>query len=313
MAVEVEAQKGAATGVGAAPRLSWINWLNLAAYVINVVIIYVSITGVFGATNREVSMKYQTLVTPASFAFSIWGPIYIWEGVFVVAQMLPRFRNRPVVRTIAPFWWSACICQVVWSLLFAQEWLTASLVFMVAILGSLLGLLQRANSVDSESFAEFWLLRAPFSLHAGWIIAACAVSANVQADYAKASPAELLAVAVVSLAVVFAVASVSAIGAPRPDAIIPLVAAWALFAVSSELNAATRLLDPTKHNPVVWPRMVLEAVRTSASVLSLACLGLAAAGAATRVYRSGIVTSCARPPSGEEETSVVPPEATPSV
>merc|ERR1712032_275482 len=95
-------------------------------------------------------------------------------------------------------------------------------------------------------------------------------SANVEADYSRASPVSLLAFAILSLALVFAIASLFVLALPRPDAVIPLVAAWALFAVTSELREARRLLDPAKHNPVAWDR-----------------LGLAGLGVAVRSWRIG--------------------------
>merc|ERR1712217_179187 len=192
------------------------------------------------------------------------------------------------------------------TLVFAQEWITVALVFMLALLAGLLGLLSRANSVSCASILEFWLLRAPFSLHAGWVLVASILNVNVQQDYARAWPAVLLALAIVSLAVIFTVSSLCTFAVLQPDSIIPLVAAWALFAVSEELKEATLLLDPAKHNPVAWDRMVLDAVETAASILSLACLGLAVLGAALRIYRSGIGATCTRAPSSEEQQSTEP-------
>jgi hypothetical protein len=307
--LEAKAQTGVKlAGRGAAP-FTWVNFASFAAYVIFLAVTSISVTGALGATPQG-SRPYQTLVHPAGFAFSIWGPIFIWEGVFAVAQLLPQFRERPVVRAIAPFWWSVCFCQVAWSVVFGQDWLTAALVFILAILGSLLGLLWRAHTIECESIWEFWLLRAPFSLHTGWIIAASILSANVLADYAMATPAVLLALAVVSLAVIFALTSLFAIAGPRSDAIIPLVAAWALFAVSSELRDPVKLLDPARHNPVAWDPTVLDAVRIAASVLSLACLALSAVAAALRAHHSGISGICVRTPGSTEEQSVAPQEAT---
>merc|ERR1712217_104957 len=111
-----------------------------------------------------------------------------------------------------------------------------------------------------------------------------------------------------SLAGVFALASLFSLLVPKPDAIISLVVAWALLGVSSELREATRLLDPTKHNPVAWDRMVLDALETATSVLSLACLGLAVVGAALRVYRSANGATCLRAHVIKEEQSVATQE-----
>ena len=76
------------------------------AYLINLGITYGSLTGAFGKTNEELSEKYQTLITPAGYAFAIWGPIFIWEGAFAVVQLLPRWRDAAVVQAMTP-WWAA--------------------------------------------------------------------------------------------------------------------------------------------------------------------------------------------------------------
>jgi len=313
MAIEsAERQGGGKSGAGSA-ALGFINWANISAYALNLVVTYVSATGAFGATNGELSRKYQTLVSPASFAFSIWGPIFIWEGIFAVTQMLPQFRDKPVVGAIAPFWWSACFCQAAWSIVFAREWVTVAFLTMLAILVSLLGTLWRANSMHYDSSLEFWLLRAPFSVHTGWIIIASVLSANVEADYRRASPAWLLAVAILSLALVFAISSLFVLALPRPDAVIPLVAAWALFAVTSELREARRLLDPAKHNPVAWDRTVLDAVMTAASLLSLACLVLAGVGLAVRSWRIGAERVPPQAKCNQQTDQIVPYGATSGV
>ena len=80
------------------------SWLNMLAYLVNLGITYGSLTGAFGATNEELSEKYQTLVTPAGYAFAIWGAIFTWEGIFAVAQMFPSLSTSPVVDTITPWW-----------------------------------------------------------------------------------------------------------------------------------------------------------------------------------------------------------------
>ena len=74
------------------------------AYLVNFGITYGSLTGAFGQTNEELSAKYQTLITPAGYAFAIWGPIFIWEGAFAIAQLLPRWRQADVVQLLTPWW-----------------------------------------------------------------------------------------------------------------------------------------------------------------------------------------------------------------
>lgn len=267
-----------------AGKLATRNYLNLAAYVLNSVITYVSLTGVFGETNSDLSSKYQTLVTPAGYAFSIWGPIFIWEGVFAVCQMLPRFRGTPVVELASPWWWGACICQCCWTLAFAQEAIALSLLMMLGILACLLGLVLATDHVQL-GWADYFLLRAPFCLHLGWIICASAVNANVQADSAKAAPQALLAMAVLSFAVVGAVNSALVFAAKSPDPITSLVACWAFAAIGSELGDAANLAKPDRHNPFLWPALVLGGLRKAAGWAAVLAAVLAAAALLRRAAR----------------------------
>jgi len=58
---------------------------NGVALVITVIINYLSNTGIFnGETMATVSAKYQNLFTPAGYAFSIWGLIYLGLFGFVI-------------------------------------------------------------------------------------------------------------------------------------------------------------------------------------------------------------------------------------
>lgn len=117
--------------------LNALNWMNAVSYVLNLSLIYLSVTGIFGETNSALSSKYQTLVTPSGWAFSIWGksgraatvaaapshphhprpthtqgPIFIGEGVFAVAQLLPACRELPIVQRGVSWWWAyVCMTQ----------------------------------------------------------------------------------------------------------------------------------------------------------------------------------------------------------
>ena len=173
------------------------SWLNMFAYLVNLGITYGSLTGAFGATNEELSEKYQSLVTPAGYAFAIWGAIFTWEGIFAVAQMFPSLSTSPVVDTVTPWWIFACCFQVAWTLFFAQDLIPGSLVCMLGILLSLVTAILRTDFLPEISLKEYFLLRAPFSLHCGWIIAASVLNINVLADAFMSSQETLLMLAMV--------------------------------------------------------------------------------------------------------------------
>jgi len=264
-----------------APRSVVWNVLNMAAFVINTLITYTSITGAFGETNSALSRKYQTLVTPSGFAFSIWGPIFIFEGAFAVAQLLPRFRGATVVRAVTPWWLATCVVQCAWTIAFAQDAVAVALVLMLGILTSLLGLAVCTDGLKM-SVLDYALLRAPFSLHLGWIIAASAVSINVQADAAKSSAQALLCLAVLTYAGVSAIATVFAVAVQSPDPIVCLVAAWAFLAIQSELGDPQALDDEDRFNAMHWDRVILDGLRRAAVGVSIFALCLAVLAAVLR-------------------------------
>jgi len=265
-----------------APAIGWKNWLNLVMYIVNSVVTYTSLTGIFGATNTVLSNKYQTLVTPAGWAFSIWGPIFIWEGVFVVAQFFPTFRACTTVVKVSPWWWGVCFCQSVWTLVFAQEWITAAMVMMFSILVCLLGISWSTDGLKM-SVAEYFLLSAPLSLHLGWIIVASTLSVNVEADAFEASQDTLLALAILSNAAVLAVVTAFTLAVKSPNAIIGLVATWAFLGIRSELHDGVLINDPSRFNPSIWSLVTLGGLAKAAVGISVLTGVMAAVAALLRI------------------------------
>jgi len=280
--------EGLGQGRQATPDVSelarW-NYINLAAYVLNFIITYASLAGLFGETNQVLSKKYQTLVTPAGWAFSIWGPLFIWEGVFAACQMLPRFRGSDVVHLASPWWWGACACQCAWTFAFAQEAILLSLLLMLGILACLTVILVRTDRLQLP-WADYLCLRAPFCLHLGWIICASAVNFNVQFDAARASPEVLLAAAVLSFVAIVLVNAILVITAEHPGPIPSLVAAWAFAAVASELGRGDNLRSPDRHNPHAWPDLVLGGLGSAATGAAWGAVALAAAALALSALKA---------------------------
>jgi len=226
--------------------LSIVNKINVAAYATNFLFTGLSLVGAFGPDNTELSSKYQTIVTPAGVAFSIWGPIFMLELVFTIAQLTPGLRGSQVVSKVSPWWWAACLFQSAWSVVFAREAIFLSLVMISSILGSLLGLILVTDyQCDEMTLKEYWLLRAPFSLHGGWLVAATAVNANVLVVSNGGSVSEQLAAGVAALTIAFALATFLGVGKSKPDAIVCGVLAWATNFISVELNDPKLLLAVT--------------------------------------------------------------------
>lgn len=276
-----ETSRGATSKVGA--PIAQKNWLNLLAYIVNTFVTYLSMTGIFGATNTEISQKYQTLVTPAGWAFSIWGIIFIWEGVFVVAQFFPTHRDSEIVSRISPWWCALCVCQSLWTLVFAQDWIALGLILMFSILASLSGISWTTDGLPMST-SEYFLLRAPFSVQLGWIIAASILNISVMADATKASQETLLSLAVLSIAAILAVVLAFTLAVKSPDPIVGLVGAWACLGIRSELANPVLLNNPSRFNPSTWDLITLGGLKNAALGVCILSAAMAAVATASRIF-----------------------------
>jgi hypothetical protein len=126
-----------------------------------------------GQTNAQVSNKYFTDFTPAGFAFSIWGVIYLGLLGFAVYQALPSQRTNPRFRAVGPLVILNGVFNSLWLPIFQNEWLFVSVLFISGILFTLYGINfgLRLNAADVPT-AEKWLVRVPFGLYFGWVTVA---------------------------------------------------------------------------------------------------------------------------------------------
>jgi len=253
-------------------ELGWRNWANLIVFVANFVTTGASLFGFLGPDNTELSEKYQVLITPSGGTFSIWGPIFLGEAIFIAAQMMPTYRNSKVVEAVTPGVVVAFTCQSIWNFVFAQELIPLSLIFMYGILFGLFLVAARADGL-STTWVEHGLIRAPLSLHLGWIIAASAVNTNVLFDYWRSSPEQLLGVAVASIGVVCILAAICAFVMKSPDPIVCFVGAWAFSGIAVELADGTLLNSANRHNPYTWDSVTLGGLELAATyITALSCV-----------------------------------------
>lgn len=173
-------------------------------------------------------------VTPAGYAFAIWGLIYLASLGLAVYQLLPSQRTRPVHRRTG--WWlaGAFLCSTVWVPIFGSRTIWLSQVVILALIGCLSKAtvrLTRQGAADST--AERLLLRLPVTLYLGW--ATLATFAGFGTTFRSLGMPEragwvtVLSVLLVSLAAVIATAVVARETAAAGFA---FTACWALAAVA---------------------------------------------------------------------------------
>jgi hypothetical protein len=153
-------------------------WLTLAAivstFVVNVLSNIYPLNGmnIGDISNTEFA---DVLITPANYAFAIWGVIYLGLFGFGIYQLLPAQRSREPLNTIRAWVIVACVAQIAWVYLFLMRFFWGSVVAMLAILISLIGVYLQRPQLE-RSRGDRWLIKVPFSIYLGWISVATVVN-----------------------------------------------------------------------------------------------------------------------------------------
>jgi len=162
--------------------------LNLTSVIIVIAINYITqALRVNETTIGEVSNKYFNLFTPASYAFAIWGLIFIGLIAYGIYQVkMAFFSNEPSLFIEKTGYWFVLtnLLNCIWVFVFAYEYTGLSVIIMLGILFCLLQIILQTNmnktSASRSTILFGWL---PIGIYAGWI--AVATIANVSAYLSK--------------------------------------------------------------------------------------------------------------------------------
>ncbi|WP_019988731.1 TspO/MBR family protein [Rudanella lutea] len=142
---------------------------------------YLSNARVFAdTTNGDISRKYQTLITPAGYAFAIWGVIFLGLLAFAVFQALPSERDNERFRAAGPWIILNGIGNAIWSPIFNNEQIGLALLVILVMFVSLLLTMDRLQVGKTRvRRRELWLARVPFSIYFGWLTVATILNVAV--------------------------------------------------------------------------------------------------------------------------------------
>ena len=203
-----------------------------------------------GETVGRVSAENPTLVVPADYAFTVWGPIFALSLAYTVYQALPGQRRNPLLRRIGWFVAGAFAGNGLWQILFPAELFVASQVLFVGVAACAVAALVRLARYHREyglGRAERWLVALPVGLLAGWVTAA--VFAGVATTLVGAGVLDGGAVEAVlgaillvaAAAVASAVVRASKRGPAQGYVVYGLAVVWALVAVVANQYGASGL------------------------------------------------------------------------
>lgn len=162
--------------------------LNLLSVVLVIAVNYSSqALRLNNTTIGEISQQYDNLFTPASYAFAIWGIIFLGllaYGIFQVKRAFFSTTPSEVISQIGYWFIGANVLNSVWVIAFVYDYTGISVLIMLGILFSLVKIILNTNMerwhAPKSTIAFVWW---PICLYSGWI--AVATIANIAAYLTK--------------------------------------------------------------------------------------------------------------------------------
>jgi len=181
-------------------------FLRGSVLVCYVFLVIVNIWAGVAGTNTTISNEFEVPLTPSGYAFSIWGVIFLFQGIWTVWICLPSNYDEPGSQTakgavldalavpICLVW----IFQCLWQFSFAVRGFVISTVFILsAYIFAMWGLFRLFNAAEEIAkhdktysifdMPAFWST----AMNAAWLSAASSIGILIQAKAAGADDAAL--------------------------------------------------------------------------------------------------------------------------
>lgn len=242
----------------ALPTVLW-SCANLAAFLMDMVL-----NAVWGRRIKDLAEAYDHVAIPAGPAFSIWGIIFTWEAVFVVAQFFHISDLAEVLPELSPWFCLTQLMQGLWVPLFTRSdparvgsggdvWLWVSTVLLVCTAPCFLKVVAILATLPSAG-AAYWVSLG-ITVNAAWVLLAAGLSVNQAGRALGFAGATLstLAVAVLSVTVCLELWITGLVGAApfgSPKTFLPVVT-WALLWVFYYLRKLPS--DADEHGKRILP------------------------------------------------------------
>lgn len=212
--------------------------LNIVFYFMTLGINSLGSSGFFNDMGqKDVSDKYTTLLTPASFAFAIWGVIY---GLLLMTLIYFFIKKRDegtskLSEKISPLFILSSIFNMGWIVSFSYEKLGISTILIIGMLISLLLILEMIYKNRRNN--SYILPLISFTLYAAWVfiatilnMALLAVQKNWQGfGFSNSIRAILIIFLVIALTLIYLYI--------KRNAVFPISLAWGFFGIYSSYSS----------------------------------------------------------------------------
>lgn len=241
--------------------------LNLLSVIILIAWNAYANTGNYNGKNvGELSAEYDNLFTPASYAFSIWGLIFLMLTVFGVYGVYVSFSKKhqrekkdyktDFIATTSPWFLAANIFCGLWVALWLDEHIAASVVMMLGILFCLLMCVRQLDmEIWDAPFPIIAFVWWPLCLYSGWISVATIanIAAWLNGTYEIAIETQVM-LTILMIVIAFVINSLMIWKRSMRE--FALVGVWALVAIYVRFESET-MLDATSAEWIAYTSLGL--------------------------------------------------------
>jgi hypothetical protein len=175
----------------------------LYSFLLFILINVCSLQGWLGPTNAEVSKRFETVLTPTGWTFSIWGIIFLLQGAGTLYLFLQQgydpdgYKQRYVNGLFGPllgFWASASLWQICFVRQSPTGMLLAGLCLFSGLAAMGAGMMRlyqlRASFGSPDSILLYICYMLPASICTAWLSVAFGVQCLIVSAYQVASGSE---------------------------------------------------------------------------------------------------------------------------
>ncbi len=212
-------------------------WINGLFFILTLI---VNALGAFGIINnlsqKEISDKYITLITPDPSAFSIWSVIYTLLFISIIVMIVKKddaYYQKAIDR-ISNLFRISCLLNIAWIVTFSYLQIALSTLF---ILGFAITLSLICIILIKINDGKHFLLPLTFGMYTGWLFIATVV--NIAAALVKANwngfgiAPQIWASAILIISLLLVLIVIRSIR----NVIFPLPIAWAYFGIYKFLKS----------------------------------------------------------------------------
>lgn len=212
-------------------------WINGLFFIVTLIVNGLGAMGfINGLSQKEISDKYITLITPSPSTFSIWSLIYTLLLISIIVMIVKRddLYYKNAVDKITTLFRISCVLNIVWIITFSYLQIELSTLFILGFAITLSLICLRLKEIDD---GKHILLPLTFGMYTGWLLIATVVNAAASLVKLKWNgfgiDPEIWAgsMLIVSIVLVFIVMR------SNRNAVLPLPVAWGFFGIYKFLKA----------------------------------------------------------------------------